>query len=90
MGMHPKDWLHDHDGSLSLTDSKAISKTALKNRQIMSEVLTQVGFANYPTEFWHWSYGDRYWAYQQGKDHAIYGNNVQPYSSITGIYTFGK
>ncbi|MGA2655068.1 MAG: M15 family metallopeptidase [Gammaproteobacteria bacterium] len=78
MGMHPKDWMLDHDGSLSLTDSKIISKEAQKYRHMMSKVLTQVGFANYPTEYWHWSYGDRYWAYQKGQSHAIYGNNVLP------------
>lgn len=78
MGMHPKDWLLDHDGSLSLTNSKTISETAQKNRQIMNHVLTEVGFVNYPTEYWHWSYGDRYWAYQKGLDHAIYGNETSP------------
>jgi hypothetical protein len=28
---------------------------------------------NYPTEWWHYSYGDRYWAYHQNQPHAIYG-----------------
>ncbi len=72
MGIHPKEWLLDHDGSLSLTHSTAISLEAQKNRRIMSDALTAVGFANYPTEYWHWSYGDRYWAYQTDQDHAIY------------------
>jgi hypothetical protein len=31
------------------------------------------GLVNYPTEWWHWSYGDRYWALLTGADHAIYG-----------------
>ncbi len=80
MGMHPKDWLLDHDGSLSLTASKTISEIAQKNRQSMNRALEQVGFVNYPTEYWHWSYGDRYWAYQKGLDHAIYGNEISPTS----------
>lgn len=73
MGIHPKDWIKD-DGSLSLTESKVISKVAQKNRMIMSRVLNAVGFVNYPTEYWHWSYGDRYWAYNKKKPYAIYGS----------------
>ena len=46
---------------------------AQKNRKIMSEVLTKVGFVNYPTEYWHWSYGDRYWAYHKQQPFALYG-----------------
>jgi D-alanyl-D-alanine dipeptidase len=28
---------------------------------------------NYPTEWWHWSHGDRYWAFVTGADAAFYG-----------------
>jgi zinc D-Ala-D-Ala dipeptidase len=28
---------------------------------------------NYPTEWWHWSYGDSYWALTTGAPAAIYG-----------------
>lgn len=73
MGIHPKDWMEDMDGSLSLTRAKIISDEAKKNRGIMSKALEAVGFVNYPTEYWHWSYGDRYWAYHKQKPHAIYG-----------------
>ena len=31
------------------------------------------GLVNYPTEWWHWSYGDRYWALATGADRAMYG-----------------
>ncbi|HEV2613543.1 MAG TPA: M15 family metallopeptidase [Gammaproteobacteria bacterium] len=73
MGIHPKDWLLDIDGILSKTGATQISAEAKKNRQMMSDVLSKAGFVNYFTEFWHWSYGDRYCAYQCGKSHAIYG-----------------
>jgi zinc D-Ala-D-Ala dipeptidase len=72
MGIHPKDWMSDSDGSLSKTASPVISATAQKNRQIMNHALSAVGFVNYPTEYWHWSYGDRYWAYEKKQPHAIY------------------
>lgn len=72
MGIDPKDWMQDIDGSLSLTNAHTISEIAKQNRRIMSHALSAVGFVNYPTEYWHWSYGDRYWAYHQHKPHAIY------------------
>lgn len=77
MGIHPKDWMADEGGVLSLTASHAISVTAKKNRRIMSEVLHEVGFVNYPTEYWHWSYGDRYWAYVSHHPITIYGQIKQ-------------
>lgn len=73
MGIHPKEWMNDVDGVLSFTDSKAISATAKGNRDILSKVLLDVGFVNYPTEYWHWSYGDRYWAFIQKQPAAMYG-----------------
>jgi D-alanyl-D-alanine dipeptidase len=73
MGIHPEDWMKDQDGSVSMTNSPKISAEAQKNRDIMSHVLSQVGFINYPTEYWHWSYGDRYWAYFKNEPYAIYG-----------------
>jgi D-alanyl-D-alanine dipeptidase len=34
---------------------------------------TQAGLINYPYEFWHFSFGDRYEAYWHHRDHAMYG-----------------
>jgi D-alanyl-D-alanine dipeptidase len=73
MGIQIKDWMEDTDGSLSRTSSSHISAKAQHYRNIMSKALSTIGFINYPTEYWHWSYGDRYWAYQTGRSHAIYG-----------------
>jgi D-alanyl-D-alanine dipeptidase len=74
MGIHPKDWMSDLDGSLSRTLSMKVSDEAQRNRRIMSRALTRAGFVNYPAEYWHWSYGDRYWAYQKGYKRAFYGS----------------
>jgi len=38
----------------------------------MSDALIQQGFVNYPTEYWHWSYGDKYWAFIKQQPYAIY------------------
>ena len=72
MGIHPKDWMTDVGGVLSMTHSTAISKDAQAHRRLMSEALATEGFVNYPTEYWHWSYGDRYWAYVKGEAQTIY------------------
>ncbi len=73
MGIEVKDWMEDKDGALSQTDSHHISAKAQLYRNIMSKALSSVGFINYATEYWHWSYGDRYWAHLTGQSHAIYG-----------------
>jgi D-alanyl-D-alanine dipeptidase len=55
------------------TAAHDIGAGARANRQILSEALTAAGLVNYPTEWWHWSYGDRYWALATGAAHAVYG-----------------
>jgi len=54
------------------TDSTVISRAARKNRQILIRVMTAAGFVNYPTEWWHWSYGDQYWAAALKKKYSVY------------------
>ncbi|WP_159767314.1 M15 family metallopeptidase [Streptomyces sp. HM190] len=55
------------------TDAPHISDAARGNRRILSAALTTAGLVNYPTEWWHWSYGDRYWALMTGAPGALYG-----------------
>jgi len=50
-----------------------ISREARTNRSLLADVLTAAGLVNYPTEWWHWSYGDRYWAYVEDRPSAVYG-----------------
>ena len=50
-----------------------ISREARTNRSLLADVLSAVGLVNYPTEWWHWSYGDRYWAYIEDRPAALYG-----------------
>ncbi|MFF3891718.1 M15 family metallopeptidase [Streptomyces sp. NPDC001812] len=55
------------------TDAGGVGSEARANRRVLGDALTAVGLANYPTEWWHWSYGDRYWALQADADRAMYG-----------------
>lgn len=46
---------------------------ARRNRDLLAAALDAAGFINYPAEWWHWSYGDRYWAFQTSRETALYG-----------------
>jgi zinc D-Ala-D-Ala dipeptidase len=54
-------------------DAPQVSRQARANRELLARVLRGVGLVNYPTEWWHWSYGDRYWALMTGAPAALYG-----------------
>jgi hypothetical protein len=43
-------------------DASGLSRSARRNRDLLAEVMVGAGFVNYPTEWWHWSFGDRCWA----------------------------
>lgn len=58
------------DGELKESEANQFAKD---NRKILSEALNASGFTQYATEWWHWSYGDRYWALAHNKS-AIFAN----------------
>jgi len=59
-------------GERTYTYNSKISPVQKKNRQKLIDIMTSVGFANYPGEWWHFMYGDREWAAYTGKPNAIY------------------
>lgn len=61
-----------HEQSCPL-NAAGLSARARRNRGLLVRALAGVGFVNYPTEWWHWSYGDRYWALTTKADSAVYG-----------------
>ena len=61
------------EASTADINSKNLTEAARKNRQIMIDALTAAGLTNYPSEWWHWTYGDSGWAYRTGAPYAIYG-----------------
>ncbi|WP_354505387.1 M15 family metallopeptidase [Oerskovia enterophila] len=54
-------------------DAPGLPEHARANRRTLAAALAGAGLVNYPTEWWHWSYGDRYWALVTGAPHAFYG-----------------
>ncbi|RKR86358.1 D-alanyl-D-alanine dipeptidase [Micromonospora pisi] len=65
--------VNDTDTTACHTDSTDISDEARTNRERLASALRTAGLVNYPSEWWHWSYGDRYWAHLTHADHAPYG-----------------
>jgi D-alanyl-D-alanine dipeptidase len=63
----------EESGGACYTAAANISAEARAHRKILSAALEPVGLVNYPTEWWHWSYGDRYWALSTGSSAALYG-----------------
>jgi len=52
-------------------DYKGLNKEQRKGRELLKSIMTEQGFVNYPYEWWHYSYGDKYWGYMKKID-AIY------------------
>ncbi|MEL4895557.1 M15 family metallopeptidase [Crocosphaera sp. Alani8] len=48
-------------------------KTYHQRREILHQIMAQVGFLRHPGEWWHFSLGDQMWAWQSRKAIAYYG-----------------
>jgi len=53
------------------TESAEVTPIQRQNRAILVAAMHGAGFVNYPHEWWHWSYGDRFWGCMTGRA-AIY------------------
>ncbi len=63
----------------TFTAAPNIDAAAQANRLFLVRAMTTARFVNYPTEWWHWSFGDQYWAFVSGHPFAIFGRSpVQP------------
>ena len=45
---------------------------------LLVDLLTSVGFSNYPGEWWHYSCGESAWALRVEAPHAVYGAAPDP------------
>ncbi len=64
--------LDDVDDGCAMTFCPEISDEAKKNRLLLYTAMVEAGFTNAPSEWWHYSYGDREWAIRTGQKHAVY------------------
>ena len=69
----PIDATPEESGGACYFDAPGIADEARLLRTALAGALHQVGLVNYPTEWWHWSFGDRYWAHVTGSPFAIHG-----------------
>lgn len=47
------------------------NETVKNNRRLLYSIMTDAGFTNLPSEWWHYDFGDRFWAYYNRKP-ALY------------------
>lgn len=63
----------DATGDATFTDAPSIDERARHNRRLLTAAMRGAGMVNYPSEWWHWSYGDRYWSLLSAAGQAVYG-----------------
>ena len=51
----------------------AATRTYRDRRRVLYHAMVDAGFANLPSEWWHYSYGDQMWAWYRGEARAIFG-----------------
>jgi D-alanyl-D-alanine dipeptidase len=66
--------------TLPMCCGDAVAVPAPPTARLMVTALTAAGLVNSPTRWWHWSYGDRFWAFASGAAQARYG--VVPAGSL--------
>lgn len=69
----PIDATPEQSGGRCYFAAAGIGLEARALRLLLADVLSGAGLVNYPTEWWHWSYGDRYWAHVENRPAAVYG-----------------
>lgn len=60
----------------SIDKEKKISENMKKNRKLLEKIMIKAGFIKDYYEWWHWYYGDRYWAAAKKKKFAIYDSFI--------------
>jgi len=76
-GMEVKDWIRV-PAEFCETRHGQLTPEARANRLLLCTAMEREGFANYAREWWHYSFGDRYWAWLRGAPRAIYGPAARP------------
>lgn len=64
---HPLSW------TAAIERCEHIEQQVIANRRMLYHAMTSAGFANLPSEWWHYGYGDQIWAFYNKQPVAIYG-----------------
>jgi len=71
-GMEIRDW-SVVGPELCAPSCPSLTVSAKRNRSILCELMDREDFVRYEHEWWHFSYGDQYWASKKGRAFALYG-----------------
>lgn len=66
-----------YDNHELLSENKNV--IARNNRMTLLRVMSEAGFSNYPSEWWHYDFGNRAGAERTGQDTAFYGYIEPPF-----------
>ncbi len=69
----PIDATPEQSAGACYLDAPGLLADVRAHRGLLAHTLRTAGLVNYPPEWWHWSYGDRYWALMTGAPAALYG-----------------
>lgn len=75
----------DHFGpeaSMFYFDRVVPNNAISSNRQLLREAMVEEGFTYYEDEWWHFDFGNQFWAYQSAKAVAIYGEAYPPKEDV--------
>mgnify|MGYP000865107566 CR=1 FL=1 len=64
--------IHDFNTEKCFVFSTGISDIAKENRMLLRKLMLEQSFAPYNGEWWHFSYGDKEWAFYYKKSEALY------------------
>lgn len=53
--------------------------TIRDNRRLLYNAMLSAGFTNYPSEWWHYDFGDCFWAAAKNKDSIYQGIYIEPF-----------
>jgi len=74
----PVDATPEESGGACYFDAPGLDHEARHLRRLLACAMGPAGLVNYPTEWWHWSFGDRYWAHVTGSPFAVHGPVAAP------------
>jgi D-alanyl-D-alanine dipeptidase len=69
----PVDATPEQSDGACFFDAPQVTGQPRAHRELLERVLGSAGLVNFPTGWWRWSYGDRYWALMTGAPVALYG-----------------
>lgn len=67
-------WFPENKNDESNTFSANLSEEQQRNRMLLLNAAALAGLINYPYEWWHFSFGDRYFCYYTNNKTAIYSS----------------